>query len=126
MGKSLHKRYEILNGEEVFRYYFVTMGAARSITKLNKYLVSTGKYNPRTGTISRMAATFSMWRWAAENSDKAYEIFNTGMRDSGEFWSREDWDTFLLHKMMMIVKNSPKRLERWQKRIQQRRQMTFA
>lgn len=113
------KRYNILNGEEVYKLYWIEMGTARSNAKVAKHLQSKGIYNQGQGKrVTDMAIWNSMWRWAIENSDEAYHIFNKAQADEGKFFTKQDWEEFLEEKMMTIMKRSTKKVEKWKARIQ--------
>lgn len=114
MIKSKH-RYNILNGEELFIHYWQTMGRARSIAKLNRWLLENGKRNPNTGKpLAYAAGWWSLWRWAAENPQQAYSMWNDAMKDEGKFYTYEQ---FLEHAQTMmyklILKHNKPRFHRW-------------
>jgi len=105
----------------VYRLYWEEMGTARSNARVAKHLHSLGIYNKDTGhRVTDMAVWNSMWRWAIENSDVAYQIFNKAQADYGEFYTKEQWDEFIKDKMLTIMKRSSKRVDGWLKRIERK------
>lgn len=110
------RRKAILDGGELFKVYFTDMGSARSLNKLVNYLGNRA-INPVTGTkVRNMAVWFSMWKWAYENYEEAYKIFNTAMSDQGEYWTPEEWDELVTHNANISAKHSKTRVQLWQKR----------
>ena len=114
------KQNKILDGERIFKMYYLEMGSARSIKKVIKQLGDEA-INPRTGRIvTDMAIFWSMYRWAFEHLDESYEIFNKAMFNEGQFSTLDEWKEFLYKKAGLITKHSQKGLERWEKRVQKR------
>ncbi len=88
------KKIDYLDGEMLFKYYFQTMGTARSIDKLIRYCESTGIVHPVSGKPpTRMGVYKCMWRWATskDNQKKAFEIYNASELD-GFFEYYDDWN----------------------------------
>lgn len=106
-----------LDGEELFRTYW-GMGEAKSITRLKKWYESNDKpRNPRTGKYpDRMGLWKSMWRWAVDNMDDAYEIVNKAFMANGETMTRERWQKEMLSKATSSYQNS-NYLDRWKKKV---------
>ena len=97
--------------------YFTTMGSARSIRKGIKQL-GADAINPVTGrVVTDMAVFWSMWRFAFENLDLTYEIFNDAMRDEGKFYTKAEWEEFVNEKAKLIAKKSDRSFTKWQKRV---------
>jgi|GEM_PF-1552179 len=108
------KNYKFLDGEELFKKYFEEMGTARSINKLVKWCISSGKINPQTGKPpTRMGVWKAMWRWALlpENSSKAFEIFRKSLSSDGEFVGIEKWNEYIHSKAVHGLQFGPKRYE---------------
>jgi len=98
-------------GEYLFRIYYEEMGLARSHQKLIKRLVSEGYINPKTGKPPSSMSTWNrMWRWALhkENQQKAYEMYNSALKDTAEYVSPEEWQEFLHDKALSALNMSPK------------------
>ena len=120
------RQAKLLDGERIFRMYFTDMGSARSIKKVIKQLGSDA-INPNTGrVVTDMAVWFSLWRYAFENLDVSYQIYNTAMLDEGKYHTKEEWQEFVENKAKVISKKSERTLDKWQKRIQKNSQMTTA
>ena len=70
------RRTRILDGEELFKYYYLTMGDARSYNKLARWAsVKYGK-NPETGREWTTGAVWqSAWRWAFDNLAYAKKVY---------------------------------------------------
>lgn len=113
------KRAHYLNGEILFKYYWATMGTARSISGVIRYCKAQGIVNPMTGLPpSQMGVEKAMWRWAVlkENFEEGYEIVNAAMRDQGQFMSKEEWRDFLFHKIGIAYQYTPRYYKRFLKR----------
>ena len=120
------RKTKLLDGERIFRMYFTDMGSARSIKKVIKQL-GTDAVNPTTGrVVTDMAIWFSLWRYAFENLDESYQIFNNAMLDEGKYHTKEEWKDFVEIKARVISKKSERTLDKWQKRVQKSSQMTTA
>lgn len=118
------EKEKLLDGEWLYKYYFIDMGSARSIHKLIKLLNSQGKVNPNTGrAFTDMAAWFSLWTWAMNHPATSYEIFNKSMADEGKYYNTLEWDEFIQKKAKVIYKNNSRRLQKWQNRIQSENQI---
>jgi hypothetical protein len=119
MTPVIMKRAKILDGEKLFYLYYVTMGSARSIVKVKKQL-GRDAINPNTGRpVQDMAIWWSMYRWAFNNIDLSYQIFNDAMLDEGKYHTKEEWFKFVEKKARLIKKKSEKAFQRWQQRVNQ-------
>ncbi len=115
MTKITIRQKKVLDGEELFSYYWIDMGNARSVKKMCSWLFTRGIYNEATGRpFTPMAIWFAMWDWAAYNPSESYEIFQKAMYDSGQFYTMEDWLERLNDTMTTTYKKSPRKLQRWQ------------
>lgn len=116
---NLKQNKKYLDGEFIFRYYFIEMGSLRSVRKIVKYLKSASEItgvNPDTDKeFTDMAIWFSMWQWAINNSDKAYEVFNKAMFNEGKHYNRKEWDIFLQRKAYTCFRKNAKRFNNWLK-----------
>ncbi len=82
--------YKYLDGEKLYRVYWVEMGNARSFGRLIKWCVSNNMVNAKTGKPpTRMGIWKAMYRWAVNHPEQAYELMNEGLKDSGEIIDRE-------------------------------------
>lgn len=100
------KRFLAGHEEELFSYYYETMGDARSYGKLQAYCATRGWVNSRTHKApTAMALWFSMWRWAIrpENRDAAYQIYQNYERDDGRFCTPAEWDALLDERAMVCL-----------------------
>lgn len=89
-----------LDGEKLFTVYWAEMGTARSYGKLVNWCKSNGVINPKTQKVpGRMGIWKSMYRWAVNNQDKAFEIAQKGFMDGGEYLTRERWDKEMKEKV---------------------------
>lgn len=86
-----------MDGEYLFRYYFQTMGEARSLPKLSEHCRQEYMIHPEHGTPpTRMGIYKAMWRWATrkENQQLAWEIYNSSQL--GDDWEEiNDWNDWL-------------------------------
>lgn len=104
-----------LDGEKLFTVYWAEMGSARSYAKLQKWCEANKIVNPKTQKVpGRMGLWKSMYRWAVNNPDKAYEIAQQGFRDSGDYLTRERWDAEMKEKVDTSYQ-SPNFTRRWTK-----------
>ena len=70
------RRKKILDGETLFRYYYVEMGNARSYNKLAEWASSKWGKNPEKGKSWTPGAVWqSAWRWALKHLDEAKKIY---------------------------------------------------
>lgn len=102
--------------EELFEYYYVTMGAARSQNKLVGYCTLKGWVNPRTRKPPvRMALWFSMWRWAIEkeNQEKAYQFYNRSLMDDGKFMTRAQWKELIEERAIVCLRGRESTYQKW-------------
>jgi hypothetical protein len=117
LSKSRYNSY--LDGEWLYRYYWLEMGSARSIRKLVAYCRSQGIINPETmREATAMAVWFSLWTWAVRNSDAAYEIFQKVSYDEGKYYTTAEWDEFIELKAQTAFKKGSRRFINWQKNHQ--------
>lgn len=100
--KIRHTRTAYLNGEvgeKLFKHYWVTMGTGRSLGGLRRFCEAEGILNPVLHTPpSLMGLEKAIYRWAIQNVEKSYEIFNTSQRDEGNFHTLPEWRDFLRDK----------------------------
>ena len=93
---------EILpSGEFLYKKYWLEMGTARSLGKLQKWCIENGYVHKTTGKKPTIGAIWlKMWRWAlrTKNLKEAEEVFNKASRDSGQFFTHEEWLEFLTSK----------------------------
>lgn len=87
-----------LDGKQLFTVYWkdfggpVSIGGAGSITRLVNWCAAQGIRNPVTGKIpSRMATWKSLYRWAVNNIDEAYEMAKSAFFDRGIELTKERW-----------------------------------
>lgn len=110
---DLHKKPK-LNGKELYKIYIVDLGVDRSVREVSKILISQGVMNTKTGQpFTEMAIWLSLWRWAVNNSDLAYQMFNEAMRDEGKFYTQDEWDEFIQPKAWMVFYHNKKRFDKW-------------
>lgn len=96
---------QILDGKSLFYEYFIIMGSARSLLKLQRRLKKDGVVNPDTGRIVNVAAIeSSIWTWAMRNDKKAYEIYNQAAFNEGKFFSEDDFEKKLQQHAWRITK----------------------
>lgn len=61
------RRTRILDGEELFKHYYITMGDGRSYNKLARWASGKWGVNPETGRDWTTGAVWqSAWRWALD------------------------------------------------------------
>lgn len=106
----------ILNGEELFKKYYVEMGTARSVGKILKQLKKDGVVHPATGRcVTSKAVQDSMWSWAIRNEEEAYKIVNEAAYNEGDFWTREYFEGVLQKHVWRMTKASrdDRRFYKW-------------
>ncbi len=116
---KLHKGKQFLKGheEELFLYYYETMGDARSYQKLQGYCVTQGWINPdkkrKNRVPGRMALWFAIWRWAIrpENQTQAYEVYQKVEMDDGRFCTLAEWQALLEERAAVCLRDND--FERW-------------
>ena len=108
-----------MDGERIFTMYYRDLGSARSVAKVKNQLAAAA-VNPKTGRqVNDMAVWGSMYRWAMNNLDESYRIFNDAMRDEGKFHTFDEWKEFIFEKISVITKHNPHTINNWKKRIGQ-------
>lgn len=111
---TLYGKQKVLDGEKLWRVYWIDMGSARSYQKVVNWCASNGVINPVTNQkLTRMGAWFAMWNWAKKNSDVAYEIANQGAMDNADFITPERWEHELQQKVWTILLHNKRRFEKW-------------
>ena len=116
MRERKARKARFLDGEVLFKSYWEEMGTARSIAKLADKCRLEGVRNPKTGKApTRMALWFSMWNWALQNPDEAYDVFNRGLKLEGDYCSPEEWKEYLLDKAKTAL--SERRYEEYKARV---------
>jgi len=111
------RKQKLLDGKQIFIMYYQEMGSARSIKKVIKQLGASA-INPLTGrSVTDMAVWQSMYRWAMNNLDESYQIFNKAIRDEGKFHTEKEWMDFVYEKAGVLTKHSQKKLARWISRV---------
>jgi len=66
----------ILDGEQIFKHYYITMGDGRSYNKLVAWATTKWGLSPYTGKKWTTGAVWqSAWRWAFDNLDYAKKIY---------------------------------------------------
>lgn len=112
--RVIHKATQYLDGEKLFRTYFITMGVNRSFSKLVDYCIKEGMVNRLTHRPpNRMSIWAAMWNWAIkpENQKKAYDIYQQYMLDNGQFCSEKEWEELLDRTARNVLEE--KRYDRW-------------
>lgn len=89
-----------MDGEYLFRYYFQTMGEARSFPKLIEHCRAEYVIHPESGSPpTKMGLYKAMWRWATrkQNQRIAFDIYqNSELGEEYEYFETwEDWLDFL-------------------------------
>lgn len=113
--RVIHRATQYLDGELLFKTYFVTMGMDRSFDKLVDYCDEHGIVNRVTHKPpNRMSVWVAMWRWAIkpENQKVAYEMYNQYKRDIGEYCSWNEWQGILNDTAQNILRENA--YARWQ------------
>ena len=88
----IRERYKFLDGETLFRQFYVIMGTAGSVLKLVEWCRTEGHINPRTGKApTPMGVYQSMWRWAVKNPSLARPMFAEYIKSLGKFLSSDMW-----------------------------------
>ena len=106
--RNQNKAY--LDGEKLFRYYYVDMAGGGTFHKLALWAHKNGMQskNPRydkrlgwTNVPSDMGVHKAAWRWASwkENKDKAYEWYQCYMQATGDYCTPEEWREFAKQKI---------------------------
>lgn len=90
---SLGRRpVKMLDGEMIFRHYYVEMGDGRSYGKLARWASEKWGKNPLTGkNYSPSAVWQSGWKWAFKNLDKARQIYAEVYLRYGETLTDDIW-----------------------------------
>jgi len=76
------RRTRILDGETLFKHYYMTMGDGRSYNKLARWASDRWGINPETGKDWTTGAVWqSAWRWAFDNLDYAKQVYHDVLQD---------------------------------------------
>lgn len=118
--ERLNEKKQFLKGHEreLFVKYYQTMGTARSYIKLVNFCVIQGWVSPVTRKRpTRMSCWFSMWRWAIkpENQQDAYQIYNSSLRDEGQYLSWEGWMELLDERAQVCLRDAD--YVRWKQQV---------
>jgi len=71
------RRKKILDGREIFLYYYVDMGQGRSYGKLAEWASNRWGKNPETGKNWTNGAVWqSAWRWALKHLDESKQVYH--------------------------------------------------
>jgi len=86
------RRKKILDGESIFKYYYIEMGDARSYNKLARWASAKWGRNPETRKDWTTGAVWqAAWRWAFENLDYAKRVYSDTLLQHGETLTDEEW-----------------------------------
>ena len=117
MTNIMMEKHKILDGEKIFRMYYLDMGSARSIVKVKRQLGEEA-INPNTGrVVTDMAIWFSMCRWAMDNLELSYEIVSKAAYDEGIYYPKDKWVAKVEKGAKTCIKQSEKGFQKWQKRV---------
>ena len=113
-------KVDYMPGEKLWEAYWVTMGTARSLTKLSKWCFNNGIVHP----VSQKPPTpngchKAMIRWAArsENQELAYKLLNEGLANNADFWTKEEFLEYVASKVTGAFQHkTDKKREMWLKR----------
>ncbi len=94
-GWGKHEKW--LDGRKLFQEY-VEMGSAGSYSKLARWAVSQGMFNPKNGKVSTMGAYQAVWRWALNNMDEARDLWAKAYKNNGRYLSDEVWRAEIIEK----------------------------
>ena len=83
MHKNNLKVEKFLDGEKLFKYYYETMGDARSTVKLVEWCKTQGMVNSKGKSPTRMGVWLSAWRWALKNEFAAQKIYGDSVGIDG-------------------------------------------
>ena len=110
-----------LDGEKLFRVYWLDMGNARSIGRLQKWCLSHEIVNPKTFNVpTRMGLWKTMWRWATRNQEQAKEIWIKSMgKDTSTLNVVDDWDT-VIHRNAKTAFQNITQLSNYYRSIEKR------
>lgn len=108
------EKHKILDGEKLFRLYYLEMGSARSVKKVIKQLGDSA-INPATGrVVTDMAIWFAIYRWAMDNLDASYDIISKAAYDEGVYYPKEQWVAKIEKIAKTCLRNSDKAYKKWQ------------
>lgn len=86
------RREKILDGEVLFKHYYISMGDGRSINKLVRFASNTFGKNPETNRDwSKGGVWQAMWRWVFDNLDYAKDIYQDVQLGYGFEFNDADW-----------------------------------
>ena len=70
------RRKKVLDGEQLFNYYYIEMGDARSYNKLTRWASEKWGKNPETNRDWTSSAVWqAAWRWAFDHLDYAKDMY---------------------------------------------------
>jgi hypothetical protein len=97
---------DYMDGKRLFEVYWVEMGSARSIAKLQKWCITNDMVHPISGKPpTRMGIWKCMYRWAINNQKDAYDMAQDGASQYGDFITPEDWATNMANKVTASWQN---------------------
>jgi hypothetical protein len=109
---SIGRKVKVLDGEEIFKYYYIEMGNARSYPKLVEWITSKYGLNPETGKKFTISSIWqAAWKWAFKNLDEARKIYSEVYLSQGSFLSdAEWWETVSRHAKTILSRPQYKKL----------------
>lgn len=105
MRAVAHRRTKFIDGEFLYKYYFETMGTARSTYKLPQIAYDNGMRNIQGKAPSFMGVWKAMWSWACkpENREEAYRMYNAHLADYGQYATMEQFKDVLRDKLKNVL-----------------------
>lgn len=100
------RRKKILDGEALFRYYYIDMGTGRSYPKLARW--ATEKWGPSPETKKEWtngAVWQAAWRWVFDDMKTAREIYADTMLQQGDVLTDDEWYLTVAKHARSCMKN---------------------
>ena len=94
----------VLDGELVFRKYW-EMGRGASWLKVKRWFETQGYVSSTGQPYLRMTLWKSAWRWAVQNSEKAYGIVQETLVQYNDSMSKVEWEQELIEKGATAFQN---------------------
>ena len=108
---SLFPRETYLDGERCWREWHKV---GSSLKKVAKLLEVDGGVNPQTARkFTPTAIRHAAWRWALENTEKAYEVAKFRSETEGRFLDEETWKKALAEGARFRYNQSPKQYAKY-------------
>jgi len=100
------RRKRVLDGEALFKHYYLEMGDGRSYNKLARWASDKWGQNPENGKDwTNNSVWQAAWRWAFDNLEYAKRVYSDTLLSHGIVLTDEEWyETLSQHAKTCMTK----------------------